>query len=98
MYIYIYIYFFFFSTRLRRRDEEEKKSNRDFDGHTSVDSMLVIEIDTIHIEALQASLASAPHIRGITLNSTLAVADDDSEFGSYLNFVPHSSFKRLTQN
>ncbi|KAF3443198.1 hypothetical protein FNV43_RR12879 [Rhamnella rubrinervis] len=50
-------------------------TNRDFDWDPGVNPMLVIEIDAINSEPLQAAFASLPHIMRIAARVASSSAD-----------------------
>jgi hypothetical protein len=56
-------------------------TNRDFDGNAGVDAVLVVEIDAIQLEALQAGLTGRSHIRWIATDLKLPIRIANSEFG-----------------
>ena len=68
----------------------------DFNWNSCVDSMLIVEVNAIHIQPLQARLTSRAHICGISLHEGLPILDNDPKFGCKLNLVP-SSFQSLLQ-
>ncbi|KAG5560818.1 hypothetical protein RHGRI_003992 [Rhododendron griersonianum] len=59
--------------------------------------MLVIEINTINVEPLQAGLTGSPYIGWIAANlHLLSVRGDDPKFGSQLNFLSHPPLNGVT--
>jgi hypothetical protein len=42
--------------------EKVHHAHRDLDGHLLVDAVLVVEVDVVDAEPLEASLARCPHI------------------------------------
>ena len=68
----------------------------DFNWNSCVDSMLIVEVNAIHIQPLQARLTSRAHICGISSHQELPILDNDPKFGCKLNLVP-SSFQSLLQ-
>ena len=69
IYIYIYIYisgkmtygYMLVKKKINERSENQF-SNRDFNADASINPMLVIEIDIINIDPLEAGLAGCPHV------------------------------------
>lgn len=46
----------------RERNLERASTYGDFDGDFGVHTVLVVKIDAIHVQSLQAGLTSGPHI------------------------------------
>jgi hypothetical protein len=72
------------------REMKRVKSNRDFNRKTSINTMLIIEINTINIKSLQATLTSFSHIAWITTDLIFLFNSSDSKFCSQINFLSHS--------
>jgi hypothetical protein len=66
-------------------------TNRDFDGKAGVDAVLVVEIDAIQVEALQAGLTGRSHICGIATDLRLPIRFAKSELGCQLHPLSHPS-------
>mgnify|MGYP000158488013 FL=1 len=71
-------------------------SYSDFNWNSFVDSDLIVKVNAIHIQPLQACLTSRAHICGISSQQGLPILDSDPKFGCKLNLVP-SSFQSLLQ-
>jgi hypothetical protein len=50
------------TTKQRNQMEKVHHAHRDLDGHLLVDAVLVVEVDVVDAEPLEASLARCPHI------------------------------------
>jgi hypothetical protein len=70
-------------------------TNRDFDGNAGVDAVLVVEIDAIQLEALQAGLTGRSHIRWIATDLSLPIRIDNSELGCQFHPLSHPSLQSL---
>ena len=70
-------------------------TNRDFDGNAGVDAVLVVEIDAIQVEALQAGLTGGSHIRWIATCLPLPIDRDNSELGCQFHLLSHPSLQSL---
>lgn len=57
--------------------------------------MLVVEIDAVDLETLQAGFTSSPHIGRIATDLSLPISKVDSEFCRKLNLLPHPSLQSL---
>jgi len=64
-------------------------TNRDFDGNAGVDAVLVVEIDAIQLEALQAGLTGRSHIRWIATDLTLPTRIANSKLGCQFHPLSH---------
>jgi hypothetical protein len=71
------------------------RTNRDFDGNAGVDAVLVIEIDAIQVESLQASLTGCSHIRWIATDLPLPIRIAKSELGCQFHPLSHSFLQSL---
>lgn len=71
-------------------------THRDLDGDSNVDSVLVVEIDAVDIEPLQAALAGRPHVHWVAADLEVRRVDDVvAELGGRLHLLPHSPLKSL---
>jgi hypothetical protein len=70
-------------------------TNRDFDGNAGVDAVLVVEIDAIQLEALQAGLTGRSHIRWIATDLTLPTRIANSKLGCQFHPLSHPSLQSL---
>ena len=59
----------------------EELTNCDFNWNTGVDAVLVVEINTIDIKALQAGLTSCSHVCWIATDHPLPILKTISELG-----------------
>ena len=92
--IYVYIYIFIYYKEHIPR--QIKRSNRDFNGNTSINTMLVIEINGINPKSLQASLTCCSHIFWKATNLGFPISILSSKFGCQLNPFSHYSLQGLT--
>jgi hypothetical protein len=70
-------------------------TNRDFDGKAGVDAVLVVEIDAIQVEALQAGLTGGSHIRWIATYLPLPIHMPESELSCQFHLLSHPSLQSL---
>ena len=82
-------------TTERERLCEEVETNCDFDRHTLVDSVLIIQIDSIDTESLQASFTSILYICRISADLHRITIVFDPKFGCELHFLPQPSLQSL---
>ncbi|KAJ0456788.1 hypothetical protein HanPI659440_Chr15g0603761 [Helianthus annuus] len=68
----------------------ESSSNRDFNGHTSVNPMLIIQINRLHPKPLQTSFTTSPNILRISANLPHTIILNP-KLSSQLHLPPHSS-------
>lgn len=73
----------------------EREPNRDFNGDTGVNTMLVIEINARDIKSLQAGLTGSADVSGVTADLPFAVRQVHSKFGCQLDLVSHPSLETL---
>ena len=73
-----------------------RRTNRDFNGEAGVNAVLVVEIDAIHLETLQAGLTGGSHIRRIATDLLLSIPKANSELGCQFHLLPHPSFQSLS--
>jgi len=59
--------------------------------------VLVVEVDAVNAEPLEAALARRPHVCWVTADLPLAVGVGDGKLGGQLDLLPHPAFKRLAQ-
>jgi hypothetical protein len=70
-------------------------THRDLDGHSLVDAVLVVQVDAVDAQPLEAALARRPDVRRVAADLSLAVGERDAELGSQLHLVPHPALQRL---
>ena len=70
-------------------------THRDLDGHIFVDAVLVVEINTVDTQPLEAALASRAHVRWIPPDVPLVVCERDAELGGQIHLLPHVALQRL---
>jgi hypothetical protein len=68
-----------------------RRTNRDFDGKAGVNAVLVIEINAIHVEALQAGLTGGSHICWIATDLALPIHRAETELGCQFHPLSHPS-------
>ena len=73
-------------------------THRDLDRHLLVDAMLVVEVDAVDAEPLEAALARRPHICWVTADLPLAVSEGDGKLGGQLDLLSYPALKRLLRN
>jgi len=82
-----------------QREMKRIKSNRDFNWKTSINTMLIIEINTINIKSLQATLTSFSHIAWITTDFKFPISSSNSKLSSQFNLLSYtfqSLYKKFT--
>jgi hypothetical protein len=64
-------------------DELNKNAHHIFDGHRLVDAVLVVEVDVVGVETLQARFATRPHVFGTSVDAvpTASLVAHDAKFG-----------------
>ncbi|KAK3414618.1 hypothetical protein EUGRSUZ_H00476 [Eucalyptus grandis] len=67
----------------------------DFDGDASVDTVLVVEVDAIDVETLQAVLAGRPHVHLIAPDIPLSICIAEPELGRQFHLLSHPSLQIL---
>jgi len=72
-----------------------RATHRDLDGHPLVDAVLVIEVDAVNAEPLEAALARCPHESWVAADLPFPIGEGDAELGGQLNLLPHPTLKRL---
>jgi hypothetical protein len=75
--------------------EKVHRAHRDLDGHLLVDAVLVVEVDAVDAEPLEAGLAGCPYIRRVTADLALAVGEGDGKLGGQLDLLLYTALKRL---
>lgn len=78
--------------------KRKSETDRDFDGNSGIDAMLVIEIDAIDAKPLQAGLAGGPHVGRVPSDLPLPVFQVVCELGGQFHLVPHAPLQRLKIN
>ena len=64
-------------------------THRDLDRHLLVDAVLVVEVDAVDAEPLEAALARRVHVCWVTADLPLAVGEGDGKLGGQLDLLPH---------
>lgn len=75
---------------------DRKGEYRDFNGHFSVNPVLVVQINVVQLKALQAVFTSFPHIFGVTPDFYLAIHSGYCELRCQLDFVTRQTLQSLT--
>jgi hypothetical protein len=57
--------------------------------------VLVIEVDAINAESLEAALARCPHVSWVAADLPFPIGKGDAELGGQLDLLPHPTLKRL---
>jgi len=81
----------------KKRNKWRRSAHRDLDGHPLVDAVLVVEVDAVHAQSLEAALARRPHVRRVPADLALAVGEGDAELGGQLHLLPHPALQRLSE-
>ncbi|TVU13687.1 hypothetical protein EJB05_37107, partial [Eragrostis curvula] len=70
-------------------------THRDLDGHPFVDAVLVVEVDAVNAETLEAALACRAYVRRVAADLALAVGEGEAELGGQLHLLPHPALQSL---
>ena len=74
------------------------ETHRDLDGHPLVDAVLVVEVDAVYAEPLEAALARRAHVRRVPADVDISGAGEvDAELGAQLHLLPHPALQRLAE-
>jgi hypothetical protein len=57
--------------------------------------VLVVEVDAVDAEPLQAALTRRAHVRRVAADLALAVGEREAELGYQLHLLPHPALQRL---
>jgi len=74
---------------LIKKEKQIMETHRDLDGHPLVDAVLVIEVDAVNAEPLEAALARCPHESWVAADLPFPIGEGDAELGGQLNLLPH---------
>ena len=66
------------------------ETHRDLDGHPLVDAVLVVEVDAVYAEPLEAALARCAPVRRVPADVDISGAGEvDAELGAQLHLLRH---------
>ncbi|TVU03549.1 hypothetical protein EJB05_50864, partial [Eragrostis curvula] len=77
------------------KSNRDAATHRDLDGHPFVDAVLVVEVDAVNAETLEAALACRAYVRRVAADLALAVGEGEAELGGQLHLLPHLDLQSL---